>query len=161
MERKINYKTNALEVSKWFLSNDKKGDGFSNKQLQKLLFLSYGFYLVLFNDDPKEISSALFKNKFEAWIHGPVYPSIYREFKQFGFNKILYSGEVKIEDEQIIKVLDFVIKNFGNLTGYELENISHNLNSWVKARGNLDSFESSNKKIDDVDIFGDFVKYVK
>lgn len=161
MKKEIEYKAQAVEIAKWFLSNDRNGVGFSNKQLQKLLFLSYGFYLALYNDSAENITNALFKNEFEAWIHGPVYPSIYRDFKKFGFNKIIYKDEININDSKVLTVLDFIIKNFGNLAGYELENMSHNLNSWVKVRKNLDPFENSTEPINDVDIFNDFIQYVK
>ena len=161
MEKVIDYKIDAIDVAKWLLSNDRNGVGFSNKQLQKLLFLSYGFYLALYNDDADNINTALFRNEFQAWIHGPVHPTIYRNFKQFGFNKIIYNGKININDNKVLTVLDFVIKEYGNLTGYELENMSHNLNSWVKARKNLSSFENSTEPIKDEDIYEDFIKYVK
>ena len=161
MERVIEYKTKPIDIAKWFLSNDRNGIGYSNKQLQKLLFLSYGFYLALYNDNSNNINTSLFKNEFQAGIQGPVYQSIYQNFKQFGFNKIIYRDQIEINDHKVLKVLDFIIKEFGNLTGYELENISYNLNSWVQARNGLDSSKASNEPIKDTDIFNDFKQYIK
>ncbi len=161
MERVIEYKTKPIDIAKWFLSNDRNGIGYSNKQLQQLLFLSYGFYLALYNDNSNNINTSLFKNEFQAGIQGPVYQSIYQNFKQFGFNKIIYRDQIEINDHKVLKVLDFIIKEFGNLTGYELENISYNLNSWVQARNGLDSSKASNEPIKDTDIFNDFKQYIK
>ena len=161
MERVIEYKTKPIDIAKWFLSNDRNGIGYSNKQLQKLLFLSYGFYLALYNDNSNNINTSLFKNEFQAGIQGPVYQSIQQNFKQFGFNKIIYRDQIEINDHKVLKVLDFIIKEFGNLTGYELENISYNLNSWVQARNGLDSSKASNEPIKDTDIFNDFKQYIK
>lgn len=161
MERVIEYKTKPIDIAKWFLSNDRNGIGYSNKQLQQLLFLSYGFYLALYNDNSNNINTSLFKNEFQAGIQGPVYQSIYQNFKQFGFNKIIYRDQIEINDHKVLKVLDFIIKEFGNLTGYELENISYNLNSWVQARNSLDSSKASNELIKDTDIFNDFKQYIK
>lgn len=76
MERVIEYKTKPIDIAKWFLSNDRNGIGYSNKQLQQLLFLSYGFYLALYNDNSNNINTSLFKNEFQAGIQGPVYQSI-------------------------------------------------------------------------------------
>ena len=161
MERVIEYKTKPIDIAKWFLSNDRNGIGYSNKQLQQLLFLSYGFYLALYNDNSNNINTSLFKNEFQAGIQGPVYQSIQQNFKQFGFNKIIYRDQIEINDHKVLKVLDFIIKEFGNLTGYELENISYNLNSWVQARNGLDSSKASNEPIKDTDIFNDFKQYIK
>lgn len=47
-------------------------------KLQKLLFFAYGIHLTLY-DEP------LFEDEyFEAWQHGPVLRSVYKEFKNFG-----------------------------------------------------------------------------
>lgn len=51
------------------------GEPLTNLKLQKLLYYAKGWYLALY-DKP------LFNDKIEAWVHGPVVPSIYHAFKQ-------------------------------------------------------------------------------
>lgn len=49
--------------------------------LQKLLYYAQGFYKV-FTDE------YLFYNNCEAWVHGPVYRSVYYKYKNYGYNPI-------------------------------------------------------------------------
>lgn len=66
---------NVYNVADWFLQNT---ESVSNKKLQKLVYYAYSWYLVLFNDNVKNLENKFFENKFEAWVHGAVYPELYR-----------------------------------------------------------------------------------
>ena len=50
-------------------------------RLQKLIYISHGWMLAL-HDKP------LFTDSPEAWQYGPVVPSVYQQYKQFGGNTI-------------------------------------------------------------------------
>jgi uncharacterized phage-associated protein len=50
-------------------------------KLQKLLYLSHGYYLAT-------TTTPWIDEAFEAWDYGPVVPSIYHEFKRFGSSSI-------------------------------------------------------------------------
>lgn len=50
-------------------------------KLQKLLFFCHADFLVSYN-------KKLVTQDFEAWDYGPVIPSVYAEFKDFGANRV-------------------------------------------------------------------------
>ena len=53
-----------------------------NLKLQKLVYYAQAWHLAL-RDVP------LFEEDFEAWVHGPVIPALYQEYKKFGWRPIL------------------------------------------------------------------------
>ena len=62
----------------------------------------------------------------EAWEHGPVFPSIYKEFKKWGsgvIGKIRYNSAQFTSDERT--VLDNVYAYYGRFCGYFLSDITH------------------------------------
>jgi uncharacterized phage-associated protein len=69
----------AMAVAEYFLTlqEEEAGDLISHMKLQELLYYAQGLHLAL-NGRP------LFDDTIEAWTHGPVVPTVYREFKRFG-----------------------------------------------------------------------------
>lgn len=141
-------KLNIKDVASWFLSKKPM----TNKKLQKLLYLSYGYYVATYNNNGN-INNELFDNNFEAWIHGPVDPEIYQEYKEAGFNIIQIKVKNKSINEKAEKILNHIIKIYGNYDAEELEKITHNQLPWIKARGNKLPYEPSNEKINTLDIY--------
>lgn len=60
--------------------------GLSNKELQKLLYFSQGFYLAQTNEP-------LFDATLAAWAHGPVNSTIWHRFKGFGYLSLNVASE--------------------------------------------------------------------
>ena len=60
---------------------DDEGREISNLKLQKLIFFAH-------SDFVKSTGQALVTEVFQAWDHGPVLPSLYREFRQNGAGPI-------------------------------------------------------------------------
>lgn len=115
----------------------------TNKKLQKLLYYAQAWHLVFEGE-------ALFKDKIEAWIHGPTVGIIYDQFKSFGFNAIkkeINTDSFKKIPEATKKVLDEVWKIYGKYDGNFLELLTHNEKPWQEARGNLEISESSGNEI--------------
>ena len=120
---------------------NQKGDTISPKKLQKLLFYVEAWNLV-------HLKIPLIEEDFEAWVHGPVLPSLYHELKQFGFNDLkVVADEFDTPDNlvnQIIKTnkisedqLDLiysVLDKYGSMTSFQLELLSHNETPWIEAR---------------------------
>ncbi|WP_346239380.1 Panacea domain-containing protein [Niabella insulamsoli] len=117
-----------------------KGENVSHKKLQKLLYYVEAWHLVNFN-------SPLIKEDFEAWIHGPVIPSVYHKLKNFGFNNLdVINDEEGTADEQIAKIIEdnkiqdkvefisMVLNKYGCLSSFELEILSHSEKPWIDAR---------------------------
>ena len=106
-------------------------------KLQKITYFVYRDYL-------KSTNQNLFEERFETWKYGPVLPSVYNEFKDFGSNSIKrYATEnngktvyTVDEDSSPIfkKVIDSIWNTCKNYDGIYLSFITHKDGSaWSKA----------------------------
>lgn len=105
-------------------------------KLQKLLYCLYKEYY-------KRTKRPLFGERFEAWKYGPVLPSIYAAFKQYGSNSIKNyardaSGKIYVVDMN--SSIDFwnsfykVWELYKNVDGIVLSSYTHRADSaWRKA----------------------------
>lgn len=119
----------------------------SPKKLQKLCYYAYSWFTVVSDDGQR-----LFNNRFEAWVHGPVDPPLYHDFKMFGWDDIpLFTGRLSI-DESVLGFIHDVHAAYGELTGDELEFLTHSEDPWKIARGGLAPHVPCNKLIRDEDI---------
>lgn len=112
--------------------------------LQKLLYYAQGFFKAFTGE-------YLFHNNCEAWVHGPVYRSVYHKYKNYGYNPIEESEYdwTNIELTKIEKeVLDSVIRNFGCYSGKVLEKMTHAEMPWSCTRVGLRDDESSDRIIE-------------
>lgn len=140
----------VYEIAKWFLHTEPM----THKKLQKLLYFSYGIYLAQNNDSPDNLINSLFKNDFEAWVHGPVNPKIYSLYKNNGVNLIcLENVEIINFDKTIMDALNKTMEIYGSYSADELENITHNQSPWINARRGLSRVEASSNLLSDKDIF--------
>ncbi|WP_353932474.1 type II toxin-antitoxin system antitoxin SocA domain-containing protein [Okeanomitos corallinicola TIOX110] len=118
---------NCHDVAKYFLSraDEDAGDLISNLKLQKLLYYAQGFHLALYNEP-------LFPELVEAWIHGPVVPEVYHEYKNFGSNAIPIPEDIdfSIYDEKTVDLLDEVYSVYGQFSAWKLRNMTHNEEPW-------------------------------
>ncbi len=124
--------------------------------LQKILYYIQSFNLAFYG-------TPMFEEKMEGWIHGPVFPSIYYQFKNFTFNPInnvkSSSDELLTENEK--QLISAVIDNFGCYNAKTLENITHAEMPWIRSREGLKETERSNKKIENSDVINYFSKVLK
>jgi len=137
-------KSKTLQVANYFIYKNKiDPKQLTNKKLQKLLYYSQAWNLVINNEK-------LFDDKIEAWIHGPSIPSIYLEFKKFGYNEIkldIEKSDFSDITEQEKNVLDSVWNVYGKYDANYLEFLTHNEAPWQKARSGLMPYESSSAEI--------------
>jgi uncharacterized phage-associated protein len=119
---------NAIDVGKYFLSqvDDESGDSISNLKLQKLLYYGQGFHLAVY-DQP------LFPEAIEAWVHGPVVPSVYYRLKHFGSTPVELPQDVDFDaafgGEQR-ELLDEVYSVYGQFSAAALRNMTHDEPPW-------------------------------
>ena len=106
------------------------GDVITNLRLQKLVYYAQAWYLALNNEK-------LFDEDFEAWIHGPVNPSLYDRFKKYKWNPISEEISKPELDPEVEKHLKEIMEVYSGFSSYELETISHKEEPWVNARGDL------------------------
>jgi uncharacterized phage-associated protein len=123
----------------WKAGEENIGD-ITPMKLIKLVYIAYAWYLAIFD-------KKLFGEQVQAWRHGPVIPSIYHEFKTFGYMPIskyaieysLEEGEksypiVRGDDDKTIKLLEAVWAVYKNKSGIELSKITHEEHSpWHQA----------------------------
>lgn len=84
----MSYKVEDIANKILFEATDEEGgDLICNMKLQKMLYYMQGFYLAYF-DKP------FFKEEVEAWMYGPVVPTIYDKYKKHEKKGISYNGEV-------------------------------------------------------------------
>ena len=107
--------------------------------LQKLLYFIQGLHLAKF-------SRPMFPEPCYAWVHGPVYTSVYNLFRDFKYNPIeddrfaLIEGEYENLAKEDLELIDLVVNSYGMYSGKVLEKITHQQRPWKEARkGYLDS----------------------
>lgn len=115
-------------------------ESMSNKKLQKLCYYAYAWFLVLHNND-------LFCNRFQAWVHGPVDPSLYRRYRDYGWDDIP-QGSRPVIDSDIFGFIEEVFAAYGEMNADELEYLTHREDPWISARGGLSEFASCSSQID-------------
>jgi len=133
---------------------NQKGDTISHKKLHKLLYYVEAWHLVHFN-------GAIINEEFEAWVHGPVIPSLYHELKEFGFNDLKVVGdENDTPDETVNKIISdninsdqleliyTVLDKYGGLSSLQLEMLTHSEKPWLIARGGALPHENCKNIID-------------
>lgn len=106
-------------------------------KIQKLVYFAHGWYLAI-TDRP------LIDEQIEAWQYGPVIPSLYDEFKQYGRSPITsqatdlviddsdedmsfysHTPSIDLTDKKVISVLKKVWQVYGKLTAVQLSNKTH------------------------------------
>ncbi len=122
----------AKAVANYFLA--KHGDhGITPLTLQKLVYIAHGWFMAIYNNE------LLVGDEFaEAWEFGPVFPSLYNEFKHFGRSPITTLATSFNDDLQIVtpkidksdlrtsKLLDAVWTAYGlRYSGMQLSDLCH------------------------------------
>jgi len=141
---------NASVIAKYFLTKSE----LTPKKLQKLVYYAYSWFIALNNENENEINSSLFEEMPEAWIHGPVFKSLYDEYKVYNWHEIPKVQETIIfENDDIIGFLDKIWKVYGSFDADQLEYMTHHEMPWQNARKGIMALECSNKEISKKDIF--------
>jgi len=151
----------ALSISNYFIEIAKiKGSEIKPLRLMKLVYIAHGYILASLD---KSLLNPRF-DKVEAWKYGPVIPSVYHSFKEYGNNPIkgktvifigeyASDGEIDIkteeptlQDKQARKICDFVWKRYSRFTDWEIVDFLHKKQSpW-----GLVYEEGKNKEIPDL-----------
>ena len=140
----------VFDVAEYFLSKT----SMSHKRLQKLVYYAYVWTLTLLNDDEEALDNKLFHGSFEAWVHGPVCPTLYHHYKVYGWDDIpKISNFNKTFASEVLDILNQVWDAYGNYSGNDLEYITHQEQPWINARKGLSPFDSSDADIEDTSIY--------
>ena len=139
----------ASVIAKWFI-NELHPEPL---KLQKLLYLAQGFSYAFYDHE-------LFVEDIEAWVHGPVVPTVYHQYSAFKYNPINIDYEIIDLDSETLEVLNYVKENFSRYDGKFLEEMTHNQEPWLLSREGLDPDERSDKTISKLAIANYFTNYI-
>lgn len=131
-------------IANFFLDLAKsRGELVSPMKLQKLVYYAHGWY-------SGNTGQPLIDEAVEAWQYGPVIPSLYHDFKQFGssgitrkateFDGIAFREASPPEDPVIRTFLQNVWSSYGPLTGLKLSELTHSTDgpwdqTWKECNG--------------------------
>lgn len=123
----------VFDVAYYFrtLIDEDEGDLLSNLKLQKLCYYAQGMSWAVKGE-------ALFSESIEAWDHGPVVPTLYFQFREYGSGFIPalrdydYSRVARIapKDQEF---LDHVYKFYGQFSAWKLRDMTHGEDPWKNA----------------------------
>lgn len=133
--REQNMIYSAKAIANYFLAlAEVSGKSITPMKIQKLVYMASGWHMALTN------GKSLINEQVEAWKYGPVIPSLYDEFKQFGNDVITKSAteidtngttlslivpQVSNDDSYVKGLLDKVWEVYGAYTPYQLSNMTH------------------------------------
>jgi uncharacterized phage-associated protein len=136
----INSHDSTIEAVALYILNSKYE--ITNMSLQKLLYYIEAFAQVL-------LGKSIYDNRCEAWAYGPVYPCIYEKYKSFGKSQIIVD-EIDLTDcldENVRKVIDYVLGNFAIYNGVTLKDLSHSESPWKNAHAGYGAKEHCTEQI--------------
>lgn len=127
------------------LKAGERGISVSNLKLQKLLYYCQAWHLAIADGDGD--GEALFPERIEAWVHGPVVPPVFGLYKEYRWKDIPPPLVATIEEgpaerpipDHVAEVLDA----YGALSGAELERLTHSEAPWTDARAGIPAHEPS------------------
>ena len=127
---------NVAEYLVWFSAEH--GDPVSNLKLQKLLYYAQAWFLAL-HDEPL----------FEAWVHGPVVPPIYGAYKVNAWQPIPPPVSTpSLPTERVLEHLNEVLQVYGGFSAYQLEQMTHSEEPWIRARAGIPEDAASHAVIE-------------
>jgi uncharacterized phage-associated protein len=128
----------AMEVANAFLAlAQSEGVRLTNMQLQKLVYIAYGFFAAVFNEQ-------MFDDEIQAWSFGPVIPNLYHKLKRYGAGEVATFLDVdgQIEDNSPeMKIIESVWESYKDKSAPELSSLTHEEGTpwskvWKKERRN-------------------------
>ena len=131
----------AERILKTLITN--KVQSITHLKLQKLIYYCQAWSLVFYE-------RRLFQENIEAWVHGPVVPSVYHFYKRYGYSDISVNSKDADEsylDRQAIEVINIVCNVYGQFTPKYLEYLTHSEFPWKNARSGLMPSKKSNRSI--------------
>lgn len=136
----------AIDVSRYVINYSNQHEyGISNLKLQKILYFIQAYFLMSTLNH-----TACFQDVIEAWDFGPVVPSVYHEFKQYGAGdipsiqsyiyfdtkniwnsrRVAYKNIISNEDCERINA---VIDKFSDYSASDLVALTHRQAPWLDA----------------------------
>ncbi|WP_181303963.1 Panacea domain-containing protein [Rufibacter sp. XAAS-G3-1] len=123
---------NALAIANFFIKKSfDTGEPVTNMKLVKLVYIAHGWYLGL-------SGQPLLSEPVEAWKYGPVVPSVYYSFKDFGGDAIRQmatgsnahdSAPIPLPNTELVPFLEKIWEVYGQFSGIDLSAMTHQDNT--------------------------------
>jgi uncharacterized phage-associated protein len=116
-------KATAIDVARYFIAAADSDEGISNLKLLKMCAYAQGVCLAY-------LGHPLFDDEMEAWQHGPVVPTLYHKYKEWGRNPVPQEGmsveyaRMPFSDEEKL-ILEMVNGYYGLFSALALCQYSH------------------------------------
>lgn len=142
-------KKTYVPVADFFIAlSNVTGNLISNLKLQKLVYYADAWHLANYG-------RPLVEEDFQAWVHGPVIPALYGEYKHHSWqpierpdlNEDTYNVIRNMFEEQSLLLMDTIVDSYFGHTAFELEKMTHNEKPWKIAREGLPDDEPSSNVI--------------
>ena len=99
---------NSYDIADFFLTKSE----LTPKKIQKLVYYAYSWFIALNNQSADQIINVLFDEVPEAWIHGPVFPSLYAKFKFYNWNEVpKINKDIIFENDDLMETAEKVYKD--------------------------------------------------
>lgn len=139
MKERTSIMANIYDVAKYIL--ERQGV-ISTWKLQKLCYYAQAWSIAWTEKE-------LFPEEFEAWSNGPVCRELFNEHKG---KYLVGSRDMKKGDSGILTAderdtVDVILRDYGEMSPYELREISHSEEPYRLTRGNLPDGASSDRVI--------------
>jgi len=143
-------KREITDIAKVFLYFE----SMTHKKLQKLCYYAQALHLAT-NNEP------LVDAEFQAWVHGPVCPELYQEYKEygaFGIRREEYlPTSIPVESYEYAFIKS-IYNRYKHLSGNELEALTHTEDPWINARKGLNYWQPSINKISEKEMINYYQK---
>ncbi|MBJ7533779.1 DUF4065 domain-containing protein [Rhodomicrobium vannielii ATCC 17100] len=119
-------------LAKWFINNTDRdsGDVITHLKLQKLVYYAQAWHLANFN-------RPIFDEDMQAWTHGPVVPSLWKEYKDKGWDAIPPEPKFNLKNKRLNEFLMEINRKYGYYSAKKLEHLTHREDPWKQTRGNI------------------------
>lgn len=128
---------NPIDIANYFLKTYGSKNKITPMKLVKLVYISHGWHLGL-------TGQALIDENPEAWQYGPVIPTVYHQFKQYGGNAITETyfepDPGTIIKPEIQRFLNKIWDVYGKFSAIQLSAKTHEPNTpWHISWNNMKS----------------------
>ena len=136
-ETEKKYDNSAEKIALYIISS---GREITNLLLQKVLYYVKAISEIFEGE-------SIILEPCEAWKFGPVFPSVYEKYREYGKQEIEinlskeYVNELLSEKEK--QVTDYVMNTFGIYNAWFLKDLTHLEEPWIAARKGLSEDDAS------------------
>jgi len=127
---------NTFDIANYIIS---RCTNTTNMKLQKLVYYAHIQFLLQNSGRP------LINDDIEAWVYGPVIPTLYREFSKFSYkpiSEVSKKGDINNLNDNQKKAIDDILALYGNKDAGYLSDKTHSEDPWQDAYQSTDWSEN-------------------